>query len=96
MNQAGYGGGGGGFMRNVLGGIGGAMAGSWLYDKFLNSSAHANTHSNTSHESMPVDTNHTIDTNPDQLGDVAGDFSHQSDWDNSDMDSGIDMGGDDW
>ena len=32
---AGYGGrGGGGFFSSILGGIGGAMAGNWLYDQF--------------------------------------------------------------
>jgi uncharacterized protein len=30
----GYGGGGGGFMSSLFGGIGGAMAGNWLYDQF--------------------------------------------------------------
>ncbi len=34
-------GGGGGFMSSVLGGLGGAIAGSWLYDRFT-SNAHAN------------------------------------------------------
>ena len=30
----GYGGGGGGFMSSMFGGIGGALAGNWLYDQF--------------------------------------------------------------
>lgn len=30
----GFGGGGGGFMSSLLGGLGGAMVGNWLYDKF--------------------------------------------------------------
>src|SRR5262249_22171665 len=30
----GYGGGGGGFLSSVFGGIGGALAGNWLYDQF--------------------------------------------------------------
>ena len=30
----GYGGGGGGFFSSVLGGLGGALAGNWLYDQF--------------------------------------------------------------
>ncbi|MEY2411378.1 MAG: hypothetical protein QOF48_4048 [Verrucomicrobiota bacterium] len=37
----GMGGGGGGFFSSLLGGIGGAMAGSWLYDRFLGGNAHA-------------------------------------------------------
>ena len=31
---AGYGGGRGGFFSSVLGGLGGALAGNWLYDQF--------------------------------------------------------------
>ena len=38
----------------------------------------------------------TIDTNHESFGDVAGDFSQQSDWGGSDMDGGMDIGGDDW
>ncbi len=32
--SGGYGGGGGGFMSSMFGGIGGALAGNWLYDQF--------------------------------------------------------------
>ena len=39
-------GGGGGFFSSLLGGIGGAMAGSWLYDRFLGGNAHASDASN--------------------------------------------------
>ena len=35
------GGGGGGFFSSMLGGIGGAIAGSWLYDRFMGGNAHA-------------------------------------------------------
>ena len=97
FNQNGYGGTGGGFLRSVLGGIGGAMAGSWLYDKFFNSSTHANTHSTPTQESTPLEDPHqTIDTSHEPFGDVAGDFSQQSDWGSADMPGEMDMGGDDW
>ncbi len=39
-------GGGGGMFSSILGGIGGAMAGSWLYDRFMSGNAHASDHSN--------------------------------------------------
>jgi len=38
---SGFGGGGGGFISSLLGGVGGAIAGSWLYDRFLGGNAHA-------------------------------------------------------
>lgn len=39
-------GGGGGLFSSILGGIGGAMAGSWLYDRFMSGNAHASDNSN--------------------------------------------------
>jgi len=39
-SYGGYGGGGGGFFSSLFGGIGGAMAGNWLYDQFSGRSQH--------------------------------------------------------
>jgi uncharacterized protein len=58
----GWGGGGGGFFSSLLGGIGGVMAGSWLYDRFFSGNAHAN-------DSFPPS---QVDAPP---SDVGGDFS---------------------
>ncbi|MBI1840989.1 MAG: TPM domain-containing protein [Verrucomicrobia bacterium] len=53
----GYGyGGGGGFFSSLLGGIGGAIAGSWLYDRFLGGDARASDGFGSTHsDSQPSD-----------------------------------------
>ena len=58
----GWGGGGGGFFSSLLGGIGGVMAGSYLYDRFFGSNAHAS-------DSFPPS---QVDAPP---SDAGGDFS---------------------
>lgn len=75
----GMGGGGGGFLTSLLGGIGGVMAGSWLYDRFMGGNAHA------SDSSMSGST----DTGASDLG---GDFS--SSGGDVDFGGGGDFGGD--
>ena len=56
------GGGGGGFFSSLLGGIGGVMAGSWLYDRFFSGNAHANDTFNQNQMDAPP-------------SDVGGDYS---------------------
>ena len=79
------GGGGGGFFSSLLGGIGGAMAGSWLYDRFLGGNARA----------ADSFTSNQPDAPP---SDVGGDFSSSGgDVDSGagggDLGGGGDMGG---
>jgi uncharacterized protein len=71
-------GGGGGFFSSLLGGIGGAIAGSWLYDHFLGGNAHAADSSTSDHPDAPP-------------SDVGGDFS--SSGGDVDIGSGDDFGG---
>jgi uncharacterized membrane protein YgcG len=52
----GYGGGGGGFFSSMLGGIGGAMLGSYMYDRMTDNS------SSTAHASDASDTSSDADT----------------------------------
>ncbi len=54
------GGGGGGFFSSLLGGIGGAMAGSWLYDRFTGDNARSH------------DSSSSVNDTP---SDVGGDYS---------------------
>ncbi len=54
--------GGGGFLPGLLGGIGGAIAGSWLYNQFAGSNAHAADHSTQNPSDAPA-------------SDVGGDYS---------------------
>jgi hypothetical protein len=49
----GFGGGGGGFFSSLLGGLGGAMAGHWLYDRFFGDNSHS--HHGTSGMDAPSD-----------------------------------------
>jgi uncharacterized protein len=59
----GYGGGGGGFLSSMLGGIGGAMLGSYIYDKMTDHSAPGDTHaaSPSAGTSAPSDTDAVSD-----------------------------------
>ena len=83
----GGGGGGGGFMSSMFGGIGGALAGNWLYDQF----------SGRNHESSMNSTNYDPnagastpqDTGPDYVGPNDG----GADWGGGAADAG---GGGDW
>ncbi|MBL9167756.1 MAG: TPM domain-containing protein [Verrucomicrobiales bacterium] len=75
----GMGGRGGGFLTSLLGGIGGVMAGSWLYDRFMGGNAHASDSSMTG----PSDNG---------ASDVGGDFS--SSGGDVDFGGGGDFGGD--
>lgn len=77
---------GGGFMSSLLGGLFGAMAGHWLYDKFF-----------SDHEDRSY---HATDSRPDDndwRGDDHGDLGSGSggDWGGDDS-SGGDSGGGDW
>lgn len=71
-------GGGGGFFSSLLGGIGGAMAGSWLYDRFMSGNAHASDNSNANQPDA-------------SQSDVGGDYS--SSGGDVDMGGGGDFGG---
>ena len=75
----GYGGGGGGFFSSMLGGIGGAIAGSWLYDRFLGGNAHASDRFDSDSSNAP-------------MSDVGGDWS-SSGGDVDSGSSGGDFGG---
>ena len=78
----GYGGGGGGFMSGLFGGIGGALAGNWLYDQFSGR-----------HHGGYGDTSGYDAGNTDAGGDTWGtDTGSTGAW----GDSGGDTGGGDW
>ena len=48
-----FGGGGGGFFSSLLGGIGGAMAGNWLYDRFFGGNSHSGDNWNSASADAP-------------------------------------------
>ena len=73
------GGGGGGFLTSLLGGVGGAIAGSWLYDRFLGGNAHASDSYNANPSDAPS-------------SDVGGDWS-SSGGDADSSSGGGDFGG---
>lgn len=73
----GVGGRGGGFLPGLLGGIGGAIAGSWLYDQFLGGNAHAADHHSASSQGDG------------SSSDLGGDYSSSG----GDVDYGGDGGG---
>lgn len=82
--------GGGGFFSSMLGGIFGAVAGNWIYDKFF-----------SDHEDRSYHAHDTrYDNNNDWRGDDNGDMGSSSggDWGDSGGDSGGsgDSGGGDW
>ncbi len=89
----GYGGGGGGMFQSIFGGIAGAMAGNWMYDKFFGQgSAHGTTHDQFGSSSLPGEEQ----SNQQQGWDYdhsSGDFSSGNDWGDS---SGSDDSGNDW
>ncbi len=73
-------GGRGGFLPGLLGGIGGALAGSWLYDQFFGGNAHAADHHSSSSPSEG------------SFSDLGGDYSSSG----GDVDFGGDGGGGDF
>ncbi len=76
-------GGGGGFFSSLLGGIGGAMAGNWLYDRFTGDNARSPHDSNSGANDAPSD--------------VGGDYSSSGgDVGGSDFGGGGDVGGGDF
>jgi len=84
----GYGGRGGGMFSSILGGIGGAMAGNWLYDQF----------SGRHHGGTYADTTSTPGVDPSQTADAGGDWagggSETGDWGGGGGDDGGGGGGD--
>ncbi len=71
----GYGGGGGGFFSSLLGGIGGAMAGSWLYDRLFSNTAHADdVHSSSSDAGVPSDFGRDFSSSGGDVDVSGGDF----------------------
>ncbi len=86
----GYGGGGGGFMSSLFGGLGGALAGNWLYDQF------SGRHSNVSSADAVSPHDYSSGT-PDAGGDaIVGaddDPGGGASWDDG---GGNDAGGGDW
>jgi uncharacterized protein len=86
----GYGGGGGGFMSGLLGGLGGAVAGNWLYDQFSGG------RHNATHEAGGYQPDGYSSGIPDQGNDeIIGandDAGGGASWD----DSPADAGGGDW
>jgi len=80
----GYGGGGGGFWSSMFGGIGGALAGNWLYDQF-SGRHHGGGYSDTSSSYGDAGQGYSGDTG---AGDWAGGGGVSGDWGDS--------GGGDW
>jgi TPM domain len=87
----GYGGRGGGFFSGLLGGLGGAFAGNWLYDQF------SGRHGNLTSADAVSPTDHSTGS-PDQGGDAiigaSDDPGGGASWD--DGGGGADVGGGDW
>ncbi len=94
MGRPGYGGaGGGGFMSSLFGGIGGAMAGNWLYDQF--SGRHQGGYTDSSNyggDAGISDAGSAGDTSGD-WGGGGGDLGGGGDWGGGGGDTG---GGGDW
>jgi len=87
----GYGGRGGGFFSGLLGGLGGAVAGNWLYDQF--SGRHGNVHS--ADAVSPTDySSGSPDQGSDAIIGAGDDPGGGASWD--DGGGGADVGGGDW
>jgi len=86
----GYGGGGGGFMSSLFGGLGGALAGNWLYDQFSGRHGHV-----TSADALsPQDySSGTPDAGGDAIVGADDDPGGGASWDDG---GGADAGGGDW
>ena len=68
-------GGGGGFFSSLLGGIGGAMAGSWLYDRFMSNNAHASDNNNANQpDASQSDVSGDYSSSGGDVGSGGGDF----------------------
>lgn len=91
MGGPGYGGpgygGGGGFLSGLFGGLGGAIAGNWLYDQFSGRHNHGGYTENTSYGSPDADTG-TAPDNADWGGGSGG-----TSWDDAGGGGGGDWGG---
>jgi uncharacterized protein len=93
--QAGWGGtaaptGGGGWVKPVVGGVAGAVAGNWLYDKFVrgddSGTAHAAGHSDNAPSGLPRDDG--------DVGETFGGSGGGDDWGGSSLDADGGGGGD--
>ena len=95
MGRPGYGagGGGGGFMSSLFGGIGGAMAGNWLYDQFSGRHHGGGYAENASYD--PGASNDPGAAGADAGPDDWGGGGSVGDWGGGDA-SGGDAGGGDW
>ncbi len=91
-NRGNGGGAGSGILGSVLGGIGGAMAGNWLYDKLSGSSTPAASQPPANEPTVQPQAEQPVSSNEPDIGDVSGDFSSGDDWGGDFGDSG----GDDW
>ena len=93
----GYGGRGGGFLSSLFGGIGGAMAGNWLYDQFSGRHHGGDYADNTSHgadvgnQGTGSDAGGSDWSGGGAVGDWGGDAGGGGDWG-----GGGDGGGGDW
>jgi len=88
-------GGGSGIFGSILGGIGGAIAGNWIYDKFFGSNTSAASHptaNETAHPPESESVEHQMSATEPEIADMSGDFSSGDDWGGDFGDSG----GDDW
>ncbi len=86
----GYGGGGGGFMSGLFGGLGGALAGNWLYDQF--SGRHG--HMGSADVAGPADSSAGYtDAGGDAIVGADDDPGGGASWDDG---GGADVGGGDW
>jgi len=86
----GYGGGGGGFMSSLFGGLGGALAGNWLYDQFSGRHGHV---SSADAASPPDYSSGTHDAGGDAIVGADDDPGGGASWDDG---GGNDAGGGDW
>jgi hypothetical protein len=86
----GYGGGGGGFMSSLFGGIGGAMAGNWLYDQF---SGRHHQGGNYADNTAYAPGTEAAPTNDPAGNEWVGGGSEAGDWGGGGNDGGGDWGG---
>jgi uncharacterized membrane protein YgcG len=87
------GGGGGGFFSGLLGGLGGALAGNWLYDQFSGRHGHM-TSADAAYPSSPDDVASAPDTGGDAIIGADDDPGGGAIWD--DAGGGNDAGAGDW
>lgn len=89
----GVGGGGGGWARPVLGGVAGALAGNWLYDRLFHGDREGLAHAATG--AAPED-HSAAEADHGEVGSTLGGYGAGDDW--GDSDGAADVGGDsaDW